>query len=145
MISELESKIRADLAKVDELKQMSDAIHFSKRSNRDSAGIFVYEDEEGYHYSQMSNGAVDMDVVSEHEKLILYHLYSTLTMRVATDKTLFAQGGSDSWQKQVYAKQMELLNVIDPLYKMQRQLEVNDAIQTLDDEDLDDDDDLFDK
>ena len=86
---------------------------FSNDKNVFSEGESVYVDGSGYHFVAMERGKINKQIDCKKEEEILYAIFSKITFALASEFEFEHRKANEDSRRQLFAKQMELLESID--------------------------------
>lgn len=102
---------------------------FSNNKNVFSEGNYVYVDDNGYHFVEMERGKINKQIDCIKEEDILYVIFSKITFALASEFELENRNAVEDSRRQLFAKQMELLESIDVEFAKKRKNRVDEILR----------------
>lgn len=131
---DIQNLVIQDLKKIldeTEIEKIIKNIHFYYGNGGYEPGIYVYEENEDYHYIVVGDrGGIDAEIKTSNIEIILYRLYSNITFNKATKFAMLNREKDKDWRRLIFSKQLELLRGISDVYYEKRAEEIRNILLT---------------
>lgn len=102
---------------------------FSSNGNVFSEGGTIYIDGNEYNYKIMERGKINKHYKSSNIEDILYPLFESITFNLACKYELDHRKADQDSRRLIWKKQLELLEMINPIYKDKCQVEIEKILK----------------
>lgn len=103
---------------------------FSESDKVFNEGASIYVTPSQYHYIIFERGKVIKHYKSEKIENILYPLFETITINLASQYELKHRNGHEDTRKLRWKKQLELLKIVDTEFYEKRKKEIEEILKT---------------
>ena len=102
---------------------------FSNDKHVFSEGDSIYVDGNGYHFVEMERGKINKQIDCIKEEDILFIVFSKITFALASEFELEHRRANEDSRRQLFAKQLELLDRISADYANKYQCEIDEILK----------------
>ena len=102
---------------------------FSNNKNVFSEGNYVYVDDNGYHFVETERDKINKQIDCIKEEDILYVIFLRITFALASEYELKHRKPNEDSRRQLFAKQLELLESIDVEFAKKRKKRIDEILR----------------